>query len=82
MISISRENFDYLVIPILKGKSIDQNLQLIEDRIIAKLSTWKRQILSMMGRIQLVNLVIHEMLLYNLKIYEWYVSLINKIEFG
>ncbi|GAU50263.1 hypothetical protein TSUD_409090 [Trifolium subterraneum] len=53
------------------GRPKTVHLQSIADKIKAKLASWKGHLLSMMGRIQLVNSVIHGMLIYSFKIYSW-----------
>lgn len=71
---IIQENFDYLKLPMFKGKPRVQHLQPIAHRVIAKLDTWKEhsqiRYMERTHQIQLLNSVIHDMLLYNLKIYE------------
>lgn len=61
--------FKYLGVPIFKGKPKVAYLQSIENRIKAKLAAWKGSLLSIMGRLQLINSVINSMLLYSFKVY-------------
>jgi hypothetical protein len=72
--------FNYLGIPIFRGKPKVCWFQSIADKIHAKLSAWKASLLSMAGRVPLVRAVIHSMLIYSITIYSWPVSLIKKIE--
>lgn len=75
-------NFNYLCIPMFKRKPRRRHLQHIADKIKCMLDTWKGSILSIMGRVQLVNSIIHSMLLYNFMIYSWLIFLIKDIENG
>lgn len=52
----------------------------IIDRIIAKLANWKGFLLSIMGRVQLVNSIIHSMLLHSFHVYLWPFSLIKFLD--
>jgi hypothetical protein len=70
--------FNYLGIPIFRGKPKVCWLQPIADKIHAKLSAWKASLLYMAGRVQLVRSVIQSMLIYSITIYSWPVSLIKK----
>ncbi|KAK2352799.1 hypothetical protein QL285_090510 [Trifolium repens] len=72
--------FNYLGIPIFRGKPKISWLQSTADKIHAKLSAWKASLLTMAGRVQLVRAVIQSMYTYNISIYSWPVSLIKKIE--
>lgn len=70
----------YLGVPMFKGKPRVTHLQPIADRIKAKLSAWKGSLLSLMGRVQLVNSVISGMLLYSFHIYARPISLIKTVD--
>lgn len=72
--------FNYLGVPLFKGKPKLIYLQPIIDRIKSKISSWKGSILSIMGRLQLVNSVIQGMLAYSFHIYVWPVSLIMQLD--
>jgi hypothetical protein len=50
--------FTYLGCPIFQGKPKASYFRQIADKIRVKLSTWKELLLSIMGRVQLVNSVI------------------------
>ncbi|KAE9602007.1 putative RNA-directed DNA polymerase [Lupinus albus] len=69
--------FTYLGVPLFKGKPRRLHLQPISDRIVAKLATWKCISLSIMGRVELVQSVIHSMLAYSFHIYAWPSSLLK-----
>ncbi|CAJ2672049.1 unnamed protein product [Trifolium pratense] len=56
--------FNYLGVPIFKGKPKASYLQPIADKIKLKLSAWKASLLSIAGRVQLVRSVIQSMLTY------------------
>ncbi|CAJ2659028.1 unnamed protein product [Trifolium pratense] len=72
--------FNYLGVPLFKGKPKASLLQPIADKIHSKLSAWKASLLSIAGSVQLVKSVIQSILLYNITLYSWPVSLIKKIE--
>jgi ribonuclease HI len=72
--------FDYLGVPIFKGKPKRIHLQAIADRVKHQLASWKGHSLSLMGRVQLVQSVIHGMLLYSFRIYSWPRSLIKHLD--
>lgn len=56
--------FTYLGIPLFKGKPKRIHLQPIADKIINKLASWKGALLSIMGRAELVKIVIQSMFLH------------------
>ncbi|KAF1892117.1 hypothetical protein Lal_00036473 [Lupinus albus] len=72
--------FNYLGVPLFKGKPGRIHLQPIVDRIIAKLATWKGLSLSIMGMVELVKSVIHSMLAFSFHIYAWPASLIKILD--
>jgi hypothetical protein len=72
--------FNYLGVPIFKGKPKASYLQPIADKIKLKLSAWKVSLLSIAGRVQLVRSVIQSMLIYSISLYSWSVSLLKDIE--
>ncbi|XP_019462933.1 PREDICTED: uncharacterized protein LOC109361856 [Lupinus angustifolius] len=74
--------FNYLGVPLFKGKPRRYHLQPISDRILAKLATWKGSSLSIMGRVELVRSIIHSMFLYSFHIYKWPASLIDCLDKG
>jgi ribonuclease HI len=78
--SIGTVPFNYLGVPIFKGKPKKIHLQALADRVKSKLASWKGHSLSLMGRVQLVQSVIHGMLLYSFKIYSWPRSLIKHLD--
>ncbi|KEH18286.1 hypothetical protein MTR_8g015630 [Medicago truncatula] len=72
--------FRYLGVPIFKGKPKACQLQYMADKIKLKLSQWKAQLLSMDGKVQLVRSVIQSMLVYNIPLYSWPISLLKDLE--
>jgi hypothetical protein len=72
--------FQYLGVPIFKGKSNYIYFQHIADKVKCKLAAWKEPLLSMAGRVQLVRSVVQSMLLYCLTIYSWPVKLLKDLE--
>jgi hypothetical protein len=72
--------FSYLGVPMFKGKPKACHLQPFADKVKLKLSSWKASLLSMAGRVQLIKSVIQSMLIYNITLYSWPVSLIKEVE--
>jgi hypothetical protein len=72
--------FNYLGVPIYKGKPKTSYLHPIADKIKLKLSAWKTSLLTMAGRVQLVKAIIQSMIIYNITLYSWPVSLIKEVE--
>ncbi|GAU48468.1 hypothetical protein TSUD_324180 [Trifolium subterraneum] len=72
--------FNYLGVPIFKGRPKAIYFYLIADKIKAKLSAWKDSLVSIAGRAQLVKSVIQSMLIYSISVYSWPVSLLKSIE--
>lgn len=62
-----------------RGKPWKSHLQPLADKIKTKLAAWKGSLLSIMGRVQLVQSIIHGMLIYSYRIYSWPISLLSKI---
>lgn len=56
--------FIYLGVPLFLGKPRVCHFRPFVGRLKAKLHSWKGSMLSVMGRIQLVKLVLNDMLLY------------------
>jgi hypothetical protein len=71
--------FMYLGILLFKGKPKAVHLRPIVDRIQRKLSTWKWRLLTIMGRVQLINAFISSMLTYSFHIYKWPSSLLIEL---
>ena len=72
--------FTYLGVPIFVGVPKCRFLQPLADKVKLKLASWKGKSLSMMGQIQLVNLMITRFLAYNFNMYKWPVSLLTQVE--
>jgi hypothetical protein len=71
--------FTYLGILLFKGKPKAIHLRPIVDRIKHKLSTWKERLLTIMGRVQLINAVISSILTYSFQVYKWPPSLLHEV---
>lgn len=71
--------FTYLDCPMFKGKPKCIYFNAISDRIKVNLATWKGTMLSIMGRVQMVKLIIHGMLVfvYSFHVYMWPKHLLN-----
>lgn len=72
--------FNYLGVPIFKGKPKRCHLQPIADKIKSKLASWKASLLSIAGRVTMVKSVIQSMLVHSISIYSWPKKLLNDIE--
>jgi len=72
--------FTYLGVPIFKGKPKRIHLQAIADNIKARFSAWKASLLSIAGRVLLVQSVIQGMLIHSLSRYSWPTALFKEIE--
>jgi ribonuclease HI len=72
--------FNYLGVPIFKGKPKACYLQPIADKIKNKLSSWKASLLSIAGRVQMVRSVVYSMIVYSISLYSWPVSLLKDLE--
>lgn len=72
--------FNYLGVPIFKGKPRKPHLQHIADKIFSKLSSWKGFLLSTMDRVELVKSVIESLLLHSFKVYAFLVSLVKHLD--
>lgn len=55
--------------PPLKPKAL--NIRAIMDKVKVKLASWKGSMLTIMGRVHLVNLVISSMFVYSFYVYLW-----------
>lgn len=73
-------HFNYLGVPIFKGKPKRSHMQPIADKIKSKLSAWKASLLSIAGRVTLVKSVIQGMLVHSISIYSWPKKLLKDIE--
>jgi len=78
--SIGSLPFQYLGVPIFKGKPKYIYFQPIADKVKCKLAAWKASLLSMVGRVQLVKSVVQSMLLHCLSIFSWPVKLLKYLE--
>lgn len=69
--------FTYLGVPIFRGKPRRIHFQTLADKAKSKLEGWKGKLLSMAGRVQLVQSVVQSLLLYSLSICKWPSSLLK-----
>jgi len=69
-----------LAAPIFKGGLRNIYFQPIVDKIRIKLKRWKASLLSIVGRIQLVKLVIQSMQIHTISIYSWPIKILKEIE--
>jgi len=72
--------FNYLDVPIFKGKPKKAHLLPIADKTKANISAWKASLLSIAGRMMLVKSVIQSMLIHSISIYSWPKQLLNEIK--
>ncbi|XP_024178419.1 uncharacterized protein LOC112184393 [Rosa chinensis] len=71
--------FTYLGVRIFRGKPRRIHLQALADKAKSKLAGWKGKLLSMAGRVQLVQSVFQSMLLHTFTVYIWPSSLIKHL---
>lgn len=71
--------FTYLGIPLFKGKPKARHLRPVVDKIQSKFHAWRGKLLTIMGRVQLVNAVISSMLTYSFHIYKWPANLLSEV---
>jgi len=71
--------FTYLGVPLFKGKPKAIYLRPIVDTIQHKLHAWKGILLTIMGRVQLLNAVISSMLTYSFHVYKWPASILQEV---
>jgi len=72
--------FNYLGVPIFVGAPKCCFSQPLADKVKLKLTSWKGRSLSMMDKIQLVNMVITGFLAYSFNMYKWSVSILKQVE--
>jgi len=72
--------FNYLGVPIFKGKPKSIHFQPTTDKIKLKLGAWKASLLSIPGRVQLVKLVIQGMIIHSITVYAWPIALLRDLE--
>lgn len=72
--------FNYLGVPLFRGKPKKSHLQGIADKIKIKLASWKAVLLSMAGRVLLVKSVIQAMLVHSMSVYSWPIALLKDID--
>jgi len=72
--------FTYLGVHIFVGAPRSRFLQPLADKVKLKLASCKGKFLSMMGRVQLVNMVVTSLLAYSFNLYKWPISLLKKVE--
>jgi hypothetical protein len=72
--------FNYLGVPIFKGRPKARYFYQIADKIKNKLSAWKASLLSIAGRVQLVKSVVQSMAIYSITIYSWPIYILKSIE--
>jgi len=72
--------FNYLGVPIFKGKPKVRHLQPIADKVKAKMSSWKASLLFIAGKVQLIKSIVQSMLIHTLSVYDWPVSLLKELE--
>ena len=71
--------FTYLGVPIFKGQPKRCHFQGLMDRVKSKLEGWMGKLLSMAGRVQLVQSVVQAMLLHSFMIYKWPLTLLKRV---
>lgn len=72
--------FSYLGLPLSPKKLTLVNWQFLVDKVEYRLPSWKCHLLSMGGKLTLVNSVLSSILLYTLSVYKISVTIINRID--
>jgi len=72
--------FNYLGVSIFVRAPNSRFLLPLADKVKLKLASWKGKSLSIMGRIQLANMVITIILAYNFNLNKWPVSLLKQVK--
>lgn len=72
--------FTYLGAPNFKGAPKAMYFQKILDKICSKFAILKGMLLSMAGRVQLVQSVIQGMMVYTMMVYHWPKKILHKLE--
>lgn len=70
----------YLGVPLFKGIPRAPFFNHLTNKVKTQLQNWKGKMLSMTGRMQLVNFVMRGLLNYSFKIYKWPKHLIKDME--
>ncbi|KAM5548588.1 hypothetical protein ABKV19_000149, partial [Rosa sericea] len=79
-IKIGELPFIYLGVPIFQGRPKSEFLRPVADKVRCKLSAWKGKMLSQAARLQLIDSVIHSVLIYSFQIYSWPRSLLKTVQ--
>ncbi|XP_055962061.1 uncharacterized protein LOC130015619 [Mercurialis annua] len=69
--------FCYLGVPLFRGAPKRCYFQALADKILSRFGKWKGKLLSMAGRVTLVNSVIRGSFIHSFSIYKWPKSLIS-----
>lgn len=72
--------FNYLGVPLFKGKPRKKFLKPIVDKIKSKMESWQGKFLSHAGRAILISSVIQPMLFHTMSVYVWPKTLIKQID--
>ena len=70
----------YLGVPLFQGAPKKGWLQPLADKVLSKFDNWKGKLLSMAGRVALVNSVIYGSFLHSFMVYKWPTSLLRRME--
>lgn len=72
--------FVYLGVPIFYGKPKSRHLNTLADKILSKFDKWSGSLLSLAGRICLVNSVVASSLVHSMMIYRWPRTLVKRVD--
>ena len=72
--------FHYLGVPLFHGAHKTCWLQNLADKVLSRFDTWTGKLLSMAGRMALVNSVIYGSFIHSFMIYKWPVMLLKRME--
>lgn len=75
-----RVPFAYLEVPIFSSKPRITHLRHLADKIISKFDRWSGSLLSLAGRVCLVNSVIVSSLTHSMMVYRWPRALLKQVD--
>lgn len=73
-------SFMYLGVPVFRGTPKKIYFQALVDKTKCKLAFWKDVLLSNVGKTQIIQYVIHNMMVYSITTYSWPLTLMKEFE--
>lgn len=72
--------FNYLAVPMFKGKPKVNHLKPIADKIVPHFDAWQGRVFSYVGRVCLINYVITSSFVHSFMVYKWPADLLNSMQ--